>query len=202
MDAKTSFLYEACYNGHLSTVQEILPRLSLDEINQIEPNGNSCLHAACYSSHPQIVQLLLESGAVRTIRNNGNRTPLDEATSPQIKQLFRRPLVAEKKRFSDKHPENKIEWVSTENAYRAKKNREDMVRLKHKTTWDAAVSILDDARFQTISGRSKLEYFLKQSIKEIDPLWLIKAYSAETGFYTAINEVLAAGKSSFYLERS
>ncbi len=72
-----------------------------------------------------------------------------------------------------------------------------MVRLKHKTTWDAAVSILDDARFQTISGRSKLEYFLKESIQQLDPLWLIKAYSAETGFYTAINEVLAAGKSSF-----
>jgi hypothetical protein len=184
MDEETSPLYEACRNGRLSTVREILLHLPVDEINRIEPNENTCLHAACYYNHRQIVQLLLESGAVRTIRNKYNRTPLDETTSPQIKELFRRSSVAAKERFSDEYPEKKIEWVSAEDAYRAKANRNDMVQVKYKTTWDAAVSILDDARFQTISGRSKLEYFLQESIRQVDPLWLIKAYSAETGFYT------------------
>ena len=155
------------------------------------------MHAACYFNHPQIVQLLLESGAVRTILNRYNQTPLDAAASLQIKELFLRSVAAATERFLDDFPYETIEWVSVEDAYRAKVNRNDIARLKYKTTFDAAISILDDARFQTISGRTQLEYFLKESIRTIDPLWLIKAYSAETGFYRAINEALAKGKSSF-----
>jgi len=67
--------------------------------------------------------------------------------------------------------------------------------LKNNGLVDAAISILDDARFETISGRSQLEYYLTEAIRTFDSSWLIKAYSAETGFYRAINETLSRGKS-------
>ena len=197
MSESISPLYVACRDGCLSIVQQLVPHFSLDEINRVEPNGSTCLHAACYYNHPEIVQLLLESGAMRTTLNKYGCTPYDEAATAQIKGLFPRSATAVKERFLDESSEQTIIWVSSDDAYRAEHNRDDMARLKNKNVLDAAISILDDARFQTIFGRSKLEYCLKEAIRTCDSSWLIKAYSAETGFYRTINEVLAKGKSNF-----
>jgi hypothetical protein len=44
-------------------------------------------------------------------------------------------------------------------------------------------------------GQQEIGHFLEQARRTQDPLWLIKAYSAETGFYGTINKALAQGKS-------
>ncbi|CAF0959575.1 unnamed protein product [Rotaria sordida] len=85
-----SELYKACCNGDLKKVKSLLKTLSLDEINQLEPNGSTALHASCYFGHSDIVKVLLECGASRRQLNNNNKTPEDEACNEQIKLLFRR----------------------------------------------------------------------------------------------------------------
>jgi ankyrin repeat protein len=79
-------------NGNLKKVKSLLNTLSLDEINRIEQNCSTALHASCHYGHLDIVHELLERGASRGQLNKNNKTPEDEACNEQIKELFRRSL--------------------------------------------------------------------------------------------------------------
>ncbi|CAF3996519.1 unnamed protein product, partial [Adineta steineri] len=89
--SEVSPFYLACRNGDLATVQHILPNMTGDEKNRVEPNGSTALHAASYFGHHVIVKLLLENGCATWIRNKYNNAPCDEAHDDEIRQLFRRP---------------------------------------------------------------------------------------------------------------
>ncbi len=52
-----SELYKACRSGDLNTVKSLLPALTVERINQQEPNGSTSLHAASYYGHIDIVRL-------------------------------------------------------------------------------------------------------------------------------------------------
>ena len=85
-----SEFYLACRNGDITAVQELLPKMTDDQKNCIEPNGSTALHAAAYFGHRAIVKLLLEHGCVTWILNKYNNTPYDEAQSDEVRELFRR----------------------------------------------------------------------------------------------------------------
>jgi hypothetical protein len=53
-------------------------------INEIQNDGSTALHAAAFYGHKSIVELLLEYVANPTIRNNFGNTPQDEACSQEI----------------------------------------------------------------------------------------------------------------------
>jgi ankyrin repeat protein len=89
--SSVSKFYLACRNGDFATVQKLLPNMSDDEKNRIEPNGSTILHAATYYGHHDIVKLLLENGCATWIRNNYRNTPYDEAQDEEMRELFRRP---------------------------------------------------------------------------------------------------------------
>jgi hypothetical protein len=184
-----SALYVACRNGDLNTVEELLPTLTLDQINQIEPNGSTSLHAACYYNHPQIVKLLLDSGALRTTLNSHGCTAFDEATSEQVKQLFPRSFAAAQVRFSAEVPSKQtIEWASLEYGTYGWQEK----KCINNIDIDKAVDGLGrDERFHDASSTHLMEYFLNKARQVQDPKWLIQAYSAETGFYQVINKALA-----------
>jgi ankyrin repeat protein len=95
----TSELYNACCDGNLKKVENLLNTLSLDEINRIEQNGSTALHAACQYGYLDIVRALLERGASRRQVNNKNKTPQDEARNEKIKALFTRSPNATNERF-------------------------------------------------------------------------------------------------------
>ena len=78
----------ACCNGDQTTVEQLLSKLSLDDINQIEPNDSTSLHVSCYNNHFEIVKYLLDAGASSTILNKYGLRAMDEETSEEIKQLF------------------------------------------------------------------------------------------------------------------
>ncbi len=190
-------LYMACRNGDLDIVQQLLPTLTLDEINQIEPNGSTSLHAACYFNHPQIVKLLLDCGALRTTLNSHGCTAFDEAATDQIKELFPRPFAAGQARFSDDILlEHAIEWISIEHGPYGWWYKEF---VGNKDVNKATDCILMDERFHDTSSTHKIEYFLDKARKTQDPKWLVQAYSAETGFCHAINKALALGHRSWKL---
>jgi ankyrin repeat protein len=62
--------------------------MSLTEINRIEPNGSTALHAACYYENAAVVYLLLRYGALGSIPNRYGLTPYQETTNSFIKQLL------------------------------------------------------------------------------------------------------------------
>ncbi|CAF1369255.1 unnamed protein product, partial [Didymodactylos carnosus] len=82
-----SALYNACRNNDIEQVKTLLTNTSLEQLNRIEPNGSTALHAASFLSRGEIVKLLLEQGADRWIKNRYNMTPYEEA-KPHIKEIF------------------------------------------------------------------------------------------------------------------
>lgn len=85
--------YQACSNGHVNNVRELLPILSYDEVNYIDPTrGHTSLHAACLNNHHEIVRLLLENNVCsRTILNQDNKTAYELTDLTTIRSLFNRP---------------------------------------------------------------------------------------------------------------
>lgn len=86
-----SSFYCACRNGDIATVRNMLPKLTYEQANQIEPNGSTALHAACFHNQPQIVRLLLENGCSRTTVDSNGATAYQVAATDEIRALFQRP---------------------------------------------------------------------------------------------------------------
>jgi hypothetical protein len=85
---KTSDFYWACHNGDLYTVKKMLPKLKANDIDRIESNGSTALHAASYYGHANIVRLLLQQGANTTIRNKYKKTAKEEASTDDVRSVF------------------------------------------------------------------------------------------------------------------
>ena len=181
-----SKFYYACRNGLIEEVRQQLPKMSLDEINKIQPNGSTALHAACYYGHKEIVQLLLDRGASRSIVNNYKCIPYDEAEKDELKQLFQRQSTI---RFSDDGT-GRIDWVKCDAAaeeiasdYRFRhcgfgwKSNNIHHRLKH---------IKDEI---THTEKECIETFINKA--QEDPFYLLKAYTVESDFYIKLNQDLA-----------
>ena len=85
--------YQSCSDGNVNSVRELLPSLSYDEVNYIDPTtGNTPLHVACLNNYPEIARLLLHNNICnRTIVNQNNKTAYDITNSQAIRSLFNRP---------------------------------------------------------------------------------------------------------------
>ncbi|CAF1108006.1 unnamed protein product [Didymodactylos carnosus] len=57
-------LYWACRKGDIDAVQHILSSTPYTDINCLEQNGSTTLHAACFFGHSDIVPLLLHQHGV------------------------------------------------------------------------------------------------------------------------------------------
>ncbi|CAF0868413.1 unnamed protein product [Rotaria sp. Silwood1] len=86
---ETSDFYNACSTNDIPQVKSSLSRMTLHEINRIEPNGSTALHVASYHNNAAVVYLLIQHGASVSIRSNStNLTPYEETTSTYIKHLL------------------------------------------------------------------------------------------------------------------
>ncbi|CAF1532585.1 unnamed protein product [Adineta steineri] len=106
---QASAFYWACRNGDMATVEKMLPNLTYEEVNQIEPNGSTALHAASFYDQPGIVRLLLASGCSRTVLNYNGMTAFQEAATDRIRVLFNRPTS---NRFLDEQLTNSFQLVT------------------------------------------------------------------------------------------
>ncbi|CAF1018046.1 unnamed protein product [Adineta ricciae] len=89
---EASLLYWSCRNGDVQATRQILSTQHFSDMNQLEPNGSTALHAAAFFGHSQIVHLLLnEYGVIRHRKNRYGLTAYQEASTNQIRQLFQRP---------------------------------------------------------------------------------------------------------------
>ncbi|CAF1521432.1 unnamed protein product [Didymodactylos carnosus] len=89
---EASAFYWACRNGNIELVKELVTSISYENLNRLEPNGSTALHAATFYGQADIVHLLLhERGCRRDLLNLHGLTAYEEATSDKIRQLFHRP---------------------------------------------------------------------------------------------------------------
>ncbi|CAF1464526.1 unnamed protein product [Didymodactylos carnosus] len=188
--------YFACRNGDIDGVIEQLEALTIDDVNRVQPNGSTPLHAACYFGHYQVVKLLLDFGASRSVLNKHGCVPYDEAKASELKQLFMRENSS--RRFVDGMSSSGLtEWM------RVSPNINDDAicrRVALKYCWDDSDTQrylpriqkeYIDFHFTNSIHHDEIQYYLRNAIKEDNPIYLLKAYTAETDFYKRLNRDLA-----------
>jgi ankyrin repeat protein len=114
-EPKLSEFYIACRTGDLILVELLLNSLSLYDLNRLEANGSTALHAAAFYGHIDIVRRLVIHGAImRTLRNKYNLTPAQETTDDEIRRLLEPDATYEpRKRFISDDQDNKQQPMST-----------------------------------------------------------------------------------------
>ncbi|CAF1230510.1 unnamed protein product [Rotaria sordida] len=205
--SKCSKFYLACRGNNIEEVKELLKTITLDEIDRIEPNGSTALHAACYHGHQEIVKLLLRAGADRALPNKHNCLPFDEALNDEIKELFFR--VPNTNRLVSNT--GAIEWESINDDVleTAAEERHIIKSLYDNTSGFTSVGKMFEkiernyinkglAKFD---GIDTIKRFFKKATEEQDPRWILKAYTAETDFYKVLNTEIACGASRYQNER-
>lgn len=187
-----SEFYFACRNNDIDTVRRILDEQSVEDLDQMEPNGSTGLHAACYYNHVQIVQLLLERGFTRRTINKYKSTPFGEATDV-IRDLFQRPKTSNRFGRNNPHEREKLLWILIED------NQQQLPsRYIALDTYDG--DRLEYGLFhcqqilQTVGSNMPkadvIRRLFRRATGEKDATRLIQAYTAETDFYNRINDYL------------
>jgi hypothetical protein len=184
---KTSPFYNACRENNINWVEHYLKTMSIEEINRMEPNGSTALHVAAYHGHEKIVGLLLRKGASYSIKNKYDNTPLDEAKTEKIKQLIHRRIN------TDRFVSDSVEWILTTNnadyqAHEYFKKLEPYGKDPQFHNFIAYIrqNYLEKELKDTDNIDIIKEYF-DRAVNEKDPIYLITAYTAETGFYNTLN---------------
>ncbi|CAF3172406.1 unnamed protein product [Rotaria sp. Silwood2] len=184
----TSQFYYACRNGKVDEVREQLPKMTLEEIDQIQANGSTALHAACYYGYTEIVKLLLKRGASRSIPNVHKCLPYDEAEKEEIKKLF---LRESSNRFSD-DGSGHIDWMKCDEAAEELANE---YRFRHagfgwkKKDIDRRMKFIKEEMSHT--DIEQVGKFLDYAESQQNPVYLLKAYTVESDFYKKLNQYLA-----------
>lgn len=185
----TNDFYFACRNGLIDQVRQQLSNLNLDQIDQIQGNGSTALHAACYYNHTEIVKLLLDHGASRSIENLHKCLPYDEAGKEDIKILFLRKST---RRFCD-NKSDYIDWIqynadaaSLANNFRFRQTGRPWINksVVHLLTY--IQNEIPDIE------KNRINSFIVQAQNNL--LYLLKAFTVESQFYISLNKDLSRVK--------
>jgi len=198
-----SNFYMACRNNNIKEVRKLLEKMTIDQIDQIEPNGSTALHAACFHGHIDIVKLLLEVGADRAIQNKFQCLPFDEAKNGQIKELFYRVPTAN--RFVSNTGAIEWELVDDDVLEKATEERKIIKSIYDTTDVEKMFEKIEknyiDKGLSNMDKIQNIRRFFQKATKEQNPLWIIKAYTAETDFYKVLNTEIACGAAKNQSER-
>ena len=163
---------------------------------------------ASFNGYHEIVALLLDAGASRSIRNTAHGlTAYQEARLESIKDLFRSKTDHDdQQRFigEDLH----IEWIS---AYREPTKRGYYLRQKLQQL----TSLLDDEDDMYRAVASDMSAYIdtlplathyKETVRKYffmlaetsSPIYIVKAYSSTTGFHRYLNQNIAQYAIEFF----
>ncbi|CAF3976393.1 unnamed protein product [Rotaria sp. Silwood1] len=190
--SKLSDFYVACQNGDLTTVESLISSMSLKEINRLESNGSTALHAATSNGHTSIILLLLMKGVSRCIVDKHNKTPIDYTPTTDVKQLFDRSITAMKERYIQEDTPQ-IKWASS------RKHRDEVAcdnyceYMRPSALSEITRTVIDHIdTFIHSAGMNQIHYFIEKAIETKDTSYLLRAYTAEIDFYRKLNFQLAA----------
>lgn len=165
--------------------------MSIEDVNRIEPNGSTALHVAAYHGHEKIVGILLRRGATYSVKNKYDCTPLDEAKTDKIRQLIRRRMNA------DRFVSDSVEWILTTNNadYQAHEYFRKLEQFGKDPQFHRLITYIKqnylEKELEDIDNIDTIKEYFDQAINEKDPVYLLMAYTAETGFYSTLNTHLA-----------
>jgi hypothetical protein len=201
--------YSACLEGDLKKARETITYPSL---NQGDTDGNTPLHIVSSKGYTELVQLLFQYHADRTLKNKAGLTAEQMAKDDDIKNLFKGQIRPETdvEHFVDSTNDfvdstNEVEWFDNcKNAYRiANENREHMKRwllqvpLK-KLLEEIDIGYIDKIEFPNQKCKEQIQDCLKLVIEYEQPIGLICAYnSTGTDFSRILNYDLAKIGSNF-----
>ncbi|CAF1653026.1 unnamed protein product, partial [Didymodactylos carnosus] len=169
---KSSELYFYCRINAVDNVKGILRWTPIDDINRIEPNKSTALHAACYFGYKDIAELLIKAKANRSIKNGFGKTPLQEAATNEIRCLLECPTPQE----------SKVDWLIIDDTNLIKNAIKYRYTLK-KLSYDIRDSISTiittylDKDLQNIAGIEMIKELFIKADSENDPVSIIKAYT-------------------------
>ena len=189
-----SEFYFACRNNDIEIVRRLLDEHSVEELDQMEPNGSTGLHAACFYKNDQIVQLLLDRGFTRRMVNKYNNTPIKEASTDVIRDLFPRPKASGRFGGLVSSEHEKLIWISIDdhNQY-VSEDTYDGDRLEYGLFHCAQIL---EALGMNMSKMDVIRRLFHRAVEEKDATRLIQAYTAETDFYKEINNHIIFQKIS------
>ncbi|CAF2458677.1 unnamed protein product [Rotaria sp. Silwood2] len=186
-----SQFYFACRNADFDLAIHLLNQHRLEDIDRMEPNGSTALHAACYYEHFNIVKILLDRGFTRRVINKFDKTPIDEAYTEELRHLFLRPKSSN--RFGGDTPyerETSI-WIPVDG--NEKIIIQDPITDLYKGNRLEYGIFQADNIIKQLDGMPKLDViqrFFRRAVQEKDCTRLIQAYTAETDFYNHVNNYL------------
>ncbi|CAF1482485.1 unnamed protein product [Didymodactylos carnosus] len=197
--------YRACRENKIDDVKEFLRTMTPEEIDKMEPNGSTALHVACYYGNIEIVRLLLDADADRGITNKFKCLPYDEAATDEIKALFIRVPTSNRLVSNT----GAVEWVLIDDDV-LEKAAEDRGLIKY--AYDTNISNIDkmfdriqknyvDKVLRNSRGIDGIKRYFEVAKREKNPIHIVKAYTAETDFYSLLNIELAGGSSIGQYER-
>lgn len=199
--ASASQFYFACRNNEIDVVTSLLPKLSLKQIDQVEPNGSTALHAAAYFGNEKIVELLLSKGAQRTIKNRFGNTPVDEAKTENIKQLLKPSEKRRSERMnrftSSAGPSFEWIFVKGDPSSYASFNRESLLKCRTDEEFHRLCRgiqqqyVNENGPLTDVDGIDEIRQYVDKAIQNNDPTLIVRAYTAQTGFFQRLNEDLA-----------
>ncbi|CAF0981184.1 unnamed protein product [Rotaria sp. Silwood1] len=199
--------YLACRDNDYKKVRELLRTMTLDEVDRLDSNGSTALHAACYYGNAKIVKLLLKKGADRAIQNKYECLPYDEAANDEIKELFLR-VPNSNRLVSDT---GAIEWILIDDDVMetAKEERYIIKSLYDNSTGTTPIDKMFEKieknyinkGLTNVGGMKQIRRYFRKATEQQNTLWIIKAYTAETDFYRILNNEIAAGASQYQNER-
>ncbi|CAF3768460.1 unnamed protein product [Rotaria sp. Silwood1] len=182
-------------NGDVNRVKQLLQTATLNEINLVGLDGSTPLHVACRQGHQKIVELLLEQGAVRRIKNQNQLTPVDETSNQRIKESFQRPQVACQQRYVTTDPH--IEWTFAAPSV-AYTNR--LGHLRPCDLESVVNEFMHTKELKRCERRNLIDWLCTKAQETKDPIYLLELYTAETGFYKILNHTMA--KNEAYLKHA
>jgi ankyrin repeat protein len=203
VSSKAMNFYFACQNGQVEYVRDLLKNITLHKIDRLQSNGSTALHAACFFNHDKIVEMLLRAGASRGIKNKHGFIPYEEASNEPIQSIFKR-MPGDNRFLGDSE---KFEWriVTPYAKETAAGERHALAFYKDKSLVQLVSRIKELYLSKDSKNIDKLDqvmYFFQQAIDKGNPEYIIKAYTAETGFYSRLNRDLAGRATSGRYERN
>ncbi|CAF0940986.1 unnamed protein product [Adineta steineri] len=199
-----SEFYIACRYNDIGKVKKLVNIVSVEEMNRLEGSGTTALHVACYYGHVEVVRLLLQvHGLSRTMLNKYGCLAYDETANAEIKELFKTYPG------SDRFVANsgKVEWLLVTPTVRetATHRHHILEEIGTKRSFTALTEkILEyylEKYMRDIKGYNVIKSYFEEAITINDPTLLLKAYTAETGFYTRLNVHLAGNADEAKEER-
>ncbi|CAF2070679.1 unnamed protein product [Rotaria magnacalcarata] len=131
--------------------------------------------------------------------------PFDEAQRDLVKQLFHRSATATAARITSDTPTQALQWVHSKPINWELITSLNLMVINRKgcdvkgvvDRFDEVEEFDDDKIFHNPSDLVDIRWFLEKAREIDDPVWLVKAYTAGTGFYKAIRLALAHDVHSF-----